>query len=90
MKITMKFYFDDGSEIEEDVLSSDVLDPSDPEDVVFDQSIIKESAVDVPLAGFLDLDSFFAWLKDPDSLPFDLDFFENPNEYLTSIKRNVG
>lgn len=67
VKVTMKFYFDDGSEAETDLLSEDFFTPEDPEDEPYDQEAIKSSVPDIDFMAFMDDDQFFDWLYDPSS-----------------------
>lgn len=86
MKITLKFYFDDGSEIETDLLSENILDPSDPDDEPYDQEAIKAIIPDVSFSAFLNEEQFFQWLEDPSCDVFFTDLMDERGNYLSARK----
>lgn len=86
MKITLKFYFDDGSEIETDLLSENILDPSDPDDEPYDQEAIKANIPDVSFSAFLNEEQFFQWLEDPSCDVFFTDLMDESGNCLSARK----
>ncbi len=67
VKITMKIYFDDGTELEEDVVTEKTLDPQSPEDQPYDQEAIKSTFPEISASRLADLEALFMFLEDPSS-----------------------
>lgn len=88
MKVALKFYLDDGSEIETDLLSDKILDPSDPDDEPYDQEAIKANIPDVSFSAFLDREQFFQWLEDPSCDVFFSDLLDENGNCLSARKSN--
>ena len=88
MKVALKFYLDDGSEIETDLLSDKILNPSDPDDEPYDQEAIKANIPDVSFSAFLDREQFFQWLEDPSCDVFFSDLLDENGSRLSARKSN--
>lgn len=89
MKITMKFYFDDGSEIETDLLSEKAFEPYTRFDEPYDQEAIKANIPDVSFSAFLDSEQFFQWLEDPSSDVLFMDLVDESGNHLSARKSKM-
>ena len=86
MKVTLKFYFDDGSEIESELYPEDWFepDPDDPDWEPCDQEAMKSNIPDIDFMAFIDDDKFFDWFFDPSGEVHYNDLFFDDGSFVSA------